>query len=375
MTVKLLSDVAIYHDGMHNMVPRLVTWGGRLWLAFRNGSGHRSPDGRIMVTSTSDLVQWSLPKAVIDSSLDDRDPAIFVSEGRLHVTSLSVKREPDGRAAGVPLVPRECRCLLSTTADGISWSSPVQALPSNHAIWWPVEVGETVYAAVQRRIPQFPDPDSVTPVASEDTIDRYGRRLHFVNCVDRQAEIWSSSDGLTWQRSALISDSDQASETALVNLPDGRMIAFLRHDDHSSAPEISNRPEILTSKPPYRVWRVSCRLPFRSNGPSIGLVNDRVVTCSRAFFEDPRTPLSDSLSRARSRGLIIGIFDPDDGEWLPAITLPHHFGRRRDLGDDLGFPDVSYAWFTDRGKGRFALTYYQGFKGSPSDIRMARLKL
>lgn len=71
------------------------------------------------------------------------------------------------------------------------------------------------------------------------------------------------------------------------------------------------------------------------------------------------------------RGLILGIFDPDEARWDPALALPHHSPRE----PGLGFPDVSYAWILDRGGGEFALAYYEGFKEGPSDIRLARLRL
>jgi hypothetical protein len=247
----------------------------------------------------------------------------------------------------------------------------VQLLPDNHGVWWPLVTEDKVYCAVQRRIPEFPDTESVTPGASEDTFAIYGRELCFVNHVDRQAELWSSGDGSSWRRVAVISDRDQSSETALTSLDDGRLVAFLRHDDHSSPPQVRDRPEILVSEPPYTDWFAACRLGFRSNGPSIGNVDGTVVTCSRAFFEDPRTPLSSDLCRARVRGLILGIFDPGEARWEPALALPHHSAQ----GPGLGFPDVSYAWILDRGGGDFALAYYEGFKEGPSGIHLARLIL
>jgi hypothetical protein len=45
----LVSDRVIYSDGAHNMVPRIARWRGRFWMVFRNASGHRSGDGRILV--------------------------------------------------------------------------------------------------------------------------------------------------------------------------------------------------------------------------------------------------------------------------------------------------------------------------------------
>ncbi len=55
--------------------------------------------------------------------------------------------------------------------------------------------------------------------------------------------------------------------------------------------------------------------------------------------------------------------------WEPKLVIPHHSGPRGDTS--LDFPDVSYAWILDQAEGRFAMAYYDGFKGNPCDIRLS----
>ena len=40
----------------------------------------------------------------------------------------------------------------------------------------------------------------------------------------------------------------------------------------------------------------------------------------------------------------------------------------------LNWPDISYASIVDLGDDRFAMSYYEGFKGPPSDIHLAVLQ-
>ncbi|MBU7004650.1 MAG: hypothetical protein HXS50_03730 [Theionarchaea archaeon] len=375
--MEVISDEVAFHDGNHNMVPRFVRWRERDWLVFRSGSGHRSPDGRIVVVSSLDLTEWTGSKTVIDTPLDDRDPSIFVCGDRLFATSLSVDRRflDDSRPFDGIRSQGSCRCFVSYTEDGREWSTPVQALPDNYVIWWPIVVGDTVYAGVQRRIPDSFDFETFR---STSGLSGLARPLEFANKVDRQAELWKSEDGINWEQVGIICDRDQASETALALLPDSRMVGFVRHDDHTASREDRNMPEVAVSDPPYERWDSSYRFNFPNNGPCIGSIGGRIVTCSRAFFDDPRTPMTDDLCRDRIRGLILGFFDVENAGWSPTLVIPHHTGSRFDvtsMDESLNFPDISYAWMRDEGKGIFSMSYYEGYKGRPSDIRFAKIRI
>ena len=89
----------------------------------------------------------------------------------------------------------------------------------------------------------------------------------------------------------------------------------------------------------------------------------------------------DDICRQRIRGMIIGIFDPSAQRWEPALTIPHSRGVRGPTDPDahedsnLNWPDISYASIIDLENDRFAMSYYEGFKGPPSDIHLAILEL
>jgi hypothetical protein len=315
--MKLISNEVIYADGNHNSFTSMVPWNGRYWLAFRNGTHHRSPNGQIMVISSEDLDRWSEPQVVVNTSMDDRDPTIYACKGRLFVASLTVDRvwdRPDRPFEGG--VYRRSLAFVTWTEDGTHWSKPEVVLPDYRTLWWVINTPGSLLAAGQKRLP----------------VDR-GR------AVKRSAELWRSRDGMRWEHAGIICDEHQASEVALALLPDERLAAFVRHDD-SDWPH--NGMEILVSTPPYTSWEHVLDFPFRHNGGGMALIGGTLVTASRAMFEDPETPLVDDSVRARQRGIIIGRLEIEKPQWIPALMIPHPRGVR---GRTSGIP-ASSTWAT-----------------------------
>lgn len=350
--MRVLSNNVIYHDGRHNAFTSMVRWRNRYWLAFRNGGNHRSRDGRIMLMHSDDLRAWSSPSVVIDSNMDDRDPTVYVCQDRLFVASMSLDRE--WRDKNDPLgdiaVHRKTNTFACCTADGHAWTRPQQIMMDQHALWWTVSADSAIYGAVQIRPPC----------------------RHAVTC---HAELWKTTDGLNWEKVSVISDRHCATEAALAFLPDQRLVAFVRHD--ADAP--NDKPEIIVARPPYRAWEQIVAFDFQHNGPCIGWGAGELVTISRAFFDDPNTPVVDNTCRQRLRGLILGTIDAATLQWRPTLIIPHHRGLRpKDAPDaqedaKMNFPDIAYASIVDGHERTFAFSYYEGYKGSPSDMRLATL--
>ena len=347
--MQLLSNDVIYHDGRHNAFTSMVHWRGKYWVAFRCGHSHKSDDGRLMVMSSSDLETWSEPQEVINTEIDDRDPAIFVCGDRLFLVSMSYKRRLHEGETQRRLVSMSSSVVSS--GDGVNWTEPQQALPEHRVIWWVASGPDALYA-------------SVYGAGTADEGTEY--------C--RWTELWRSENGVDWDKVGIISDENRATECALAFLPDKRLVAFVRHDEN-------DKPELKIASPPYREWVHAAELGFRNNGPGIGLVGDKLVTATRAIFEDSGTPLADDLCRERRRGMMMGVFDPDTLKWEPALAIPHAHGVMSATDPDahadtgLNWPDVSYASIADLGGGDFAMIYYEGFKGPPSDIRAAMLRM
>lgn len=347
--MQLLSNDVIYRDGRHNAFTSMVRWKGKYWVAFRNGHSHKSDDGRLMVMSSSDLETWSEPQEVINTEIDDRDPAIFVCGDRLFLVSMSYERklhEGETQRRLVSMIS-----YVVSSGDGVNWTEPQQALPEHRVIWWVSSGPDALYASVYGAGTADEGPDYC-----------------------RWTELWRSENGVDWEKVGIISDENRATECALAFLPDKRLVAFVRHDEN-------DKPEIKIASPPYHEWVTAVELGFRNNGPGIGLVGDKLVTAARAMFEDTNTPLADDLCRERRRGMIMGVFDPDTLHWEPALAIPHARGVMSPTDPDghadtgMNWPDVSYASIMDLDGENFVMIYYEGFKGPPSDIRAAMLRM
>lgn len=348
--MKVLSDKIVYEDGRHNAFTSHVKWKGKYWLTFRNGTHHKSDDGRIFLIYSIDWENWSEPQLLIDTDIDDRDPTLYADDDQLFLLSMSYDRRLHAGEKEPRLTNK--MSYLVHSSDGENWCDPQLALPEHRVIWWVSTGPDAHYASVYHVDTAFDGPARSS-------------------C----SELWRSVDGLKWEKVSVISDEHRATEVALAFLPDDRLFAFVRHDAH-------DRPEIKFSTPPYTDWKSAYQFNFRHNGPCIGLVGDKLVTSSRAFFfEDEKTPLADALCRERKRGLIMGVFDPNTLKWEPKMAIPHSIGvRGPDDPDchevpDINWPDVSYASIFALDDTHFKMFYYEGFKGWPSAIRLATLRL
>lgn len=341
--MQLESNEIVYDDGRHNAFTALTRWRDAYWLAFRSGADHRSHDGRVVVMRSQDLRQWSAPITAVDTSADERDPVLYVWNDHLFVAAASQRRTfADEAQQTGPQVVSQIQSSCSASADGVTWSSPWIATQPYHFIWWAVARPEGVYAT-QR-------------MGKKWTENGQQRR-------EDAATFWYSGDGRHWQRLSTISDTRCATETAFDFLPDGRVIAFVRHDaDHY--------PEIKIAEPPYTAWHTLLDFPFKCNGPALKCIGNRVVISARAFFEDDQTPLVTDAMRPRKRGLLVLAVDVAARRLVPELMLPHSTGPEP-RADGENFPDISYADMVDLGDGRFAMSYYEGYKQQRAWIRLA----
>ena len=380
-----VSDHLVASDGRHNLIPRICRWRGEYWLAFRNGSDHRSYDSRIVVTHSPDLESWPEAGAVIDTAgSDDRDPTLFVIEDRLFVTSMVTNRKweaaEDNLSTQKIVEHGGFTCLLSYTDDGISWSDPRRVFPFGYTPWWTGMHDGFLYATVQRRFPMGSNLKELETLCSAQAPRGWERPLEFItHGVDRQAELWRTRNGLDWEQISIVCDERQASESPFAVLPDGRMVALVRHDDIRDFNNVGldGRPEVRICEVPYSRWRKLLDFDFWTNASGVGFLHGRIITCGRAVFENPHTPLNSDVCRERKRGQIMGIIDPDKGTWvavlaLPVLEGPRHPGKDGYQGSaSQGAPDIANPSFLKLEEERFALFYTEGYKGPPADIRLA----
>lgn len=352
--IRLDQITTVYDDGRHNAFTSIARWRGRYWLAFRQATSHRALDGRIAVISSPDLLQWSDPVVVIDTPYDDRDPSVYVWRDMLFVSAATFHREWQEEENPWAGLKQEYGVVttLTATRDGADWEPARPVYEPDHFLWWALPVDGSLYGSA---------------------------RLRQVRVVEgREEKVYAaklvrSEDGRQWETVSVISAERLGSETALAALPDGRLLAFVRHD----AKGADGRPELKVARPPYLQWEPLYAFDFLTNGPCLGIVDGTVVASGRAFFEDPQTPLVTPEIRPAQRGLLVMTVDPDGPHLTPQLLIPHEAPAGRDAaskGSGKG-PDISYAGIVDLGGGRFAMSYYDGLKDGPAHIKLAFLSL
>ncbi len=162
----------------------MVRWRDRYYVAFRSAGTHAAtwedgwgdaPDtyGRIMLLESADLRTWT-PSVILDSEYDDRDPKLLATSERLYVFSTTI--------IGPARLTMPQETYLSFTEDGRTWCRPVSAYRYNYGFWKP-----------QTRV-------GVTPPNVEQL----------------------------WQPVSVIVRSSRCTETELLFLADGSLLAFTR---------------------------------------------------------------------------------------------------------------------------------------------------
>lgn len=190
------------------------TASGDLLCVFYRGTGHVSPDGKVvMVRSSDEGKTWTKPEVVVDTPQDDRDPSIMQTRsGRILVSFFVLdganwKPDWDRDTRTTPRVHVAC------SDDGGKTFSQAR----------PIDVGWT-WNATSDEVVQLPDGTLLLPF--------YGRTAG--DKVDRSAVAFSKDDGETWNAVPCASIAYDESgvmafhEPALVRLPDGTIICSLR---------------------------------------------------------------------------------------------------------------------------------------------------
>jgi Neuraminidase (sialidase) len=190
------------------------TAAGELLCVFYCGTGHVSPDGKIVMVRSSDEGRtWTEPVVVVDTPMDDRDPSIMqTSTGRILINFFVL--------------------------DGVNWASysdrTNRPWPRVHVAWSddggktfskpkPIDVG-WMWNATSDEVIQLPDGALLMGIYGHKTQDKR----------DRAAVAISSDNGETWnatEPAIIASEQDGAidfQEPALVRLPDGTILCSMR---------------------------------------------------------------------------------------------------------------------------------------------------
>ncbi len=329
-----IEDVrTIYSDGLHNAFTSMVRWRNKYYVSFRSAGTHAamwedawgdSPatHGKIMLLESSDLETW-VTSTILDSEYDDRDPKLLATNERLYIFSTTVIGEER------LTLPQET--YMSFTEDGENWCKPVSAYRYNYGFWNPRTHAGVHYVAA--------DVDITSPKSE---------------VLDQQVELLSSVDGQLWQPVSVIIRSGGCTETELLFLADGSLLAF-------------TRPHYVSiARPPYTTWRVAGADPeYRVkehppgySGPVAARVGDSLVFSCRT---NVRCYSDNQPGQNRT-----GIFTVDTTDY----SLTWHANLPTEWGGDQ-----SYAGMVVLDDQRLAICYYDGEPYESGKTKRSDIKL
>lgn len=218
----------VVRDGWHNMGTDLCFWRDCYWLVYSRNAAHASPEGTIVVMRSLDLKRWH-PVSFIDSGLDDRDPKLLATDDKLYVYFFGCR---------LSAVQGELRQVghtyLSSSENGVSWTTPVQIHKSNYWLW-SIRQYEGAFYSPEKGGELLTSSDCLSwktvsriPLAEDDVVD--------------------PTDPTFDSRTATHKPCNSISETDFIFRPDGELwcVSRTNRDPDDSI--------FYWSKPPYREW-------------------------------------------------------------------------------------------------------------------------
>jgi hypothetical protein len=187
---------------------------GRIAIVLRGGAGHLGIKGRLdMVFSADDGKTWTKPSLVVDSPVDDRNPALGqAKDGTLVVGYLRLAKY-DEKGLYKPKLEKPADVWVTRSRDGgKTWSESTQIDVSD--IGWGSPYGRILTMSDSSMLmPVYGGPERKPGEKPPDTDNSYLFR--------------STDNGKTWQRFATPGPK-RFNETAVVRLASGKMLAAMR---------------------------------------------------------------------------------------------------------------------------------------------------
>ncbi|MCC6698686.1 MAG: right-handed parallel beta-helix repeat-containing protein [Candidatus Hydrogenedentes bacterium] len=304
-TAKLLSVEKIWDAGGHNAFTDLIRFNDRWYCTFREADGHVKGDGRIRIITSADGATWESAALLEEAGIDLRDPKLCITpDNRLmSVMGGSVYRE--GK-----LVGRQPRVAFSS--DGTTWTAPQRVLGEGDWLWRVTWNEGVAYGVTYRReVEDAPEWD---------------------------LELVRATDGINYEKVAILEIPGRPNETTVRFMPDGEMIALVRREAETRSGWIG------TSRPPYTEWTWT-DTGVAVGGPNfIRLPDGDLWAAGRFYPNGPNTVLA-RMTRT---------------SYEPVLTLPS--------GGDTSYPGL--VWHD----GILWMSYYSSHEGKTS-IYLAKIAL
>lgn len=261
-----LKTKVLIENGGHNGFPDLIYWRDHFYLAFRAAKNHVDWHSSIKILRSSDAESWQPVAEMHLPDEDIRDPKFAVVHGQLFLYAL--------RNKDITIMPYTT--VFSTSQDGIYWAGWQDVSPKNWVFWRPkTKDGERWYVAADNR-------------------------------KGKESALFSSLDGIHWDKVSTIFSGEFSAETELTFLANGDLLATVRVEGFEGDP----RTVIAHATAPYTDWQLISSHLTRLDGASSLLYDGKAFTVGRYernnlfkagnFFNQKRT----SLFQLKSNELI-----------------------------------------------------------------------
>jgi hypothetical protein len=249
MKAGLIDLRKIWDGAPHNAFTDLIRFRGAWLCVFREGSDHRSPDGKIRILFSNDGIAWSSHAVLSLPGLDLRDPKISTTPAGVLMINAA--------AAYDPSAPIRHQSLSWFSEDGNKWSDAQKIGDPNFWLW------RVVW---QRNIAYSVGYSTIEPLI---------------------ARLYSSSDGRIFN---ILADNlfaeDFPNEAAIAFSRDGTAVCMLRRDAGKASAQLG------LARAPYLDWSWK-DLGVRIGGPQLlYLPNGRIVAAVRRYGKTPWTSLN-----------------------------------------------------------------------------------
>lgn len=248
ITVKDIS--CVWQRGAHNAFTDLCYFQGRLWLVFREAESHISPDGQIIVLSSTDGKGWQHCATLTMADRDLRDPKIIPApNGELLLGCAGVSKQAD----------IYLQSFLYTSTDGYHWSSSDATGKPNSWLW------RTRFFDGQGF--------SVAYEAGREETVLYTLDNNKVAALHCDPLFSKAQNGLGYPN-----------ESDLFQLPSGELACLLRRDADTASAQLG------IAKAPYKEWLWQ-DLGVRIGGPVVLALQARLFLAAVRLYEPARTSL------------------------------------------------------------------------------------
>jgi len=241
------SNVVTHHQGYFPVIDK--TPDGRAVAILRGGGGHIGIGGRLDLFFSNDGIAWHSKRTAVDTSADDRNPAFGITPDGRFLLGIHHQAGYSGDGVYTPSLDLARDLQLYSDDEGITWSA------FSH-----VRLGEVGTHSPFGRIVRLQDGTYMQNVYGEHAPGVSGIPAPSQEVRDYAYAVRSTDEGATWGDPSLIAAGHN--ETALLELPDGSLLAASR-DDLSGA-----HLDLFRSEDKGRSWSHVVKATDKSQHPA-----------------------------------------------------------------------------------------------------------